>query len=68
VILTVLSKDFDKLRMGEYYGSSLRVLAGMLMASANHLLMAFLSLELLSISSYVLVGYFKVDGGGPRRR
>ena len=48
--------------MGEYYGLLLSaVLGAMLMASSNHLLMAFMSLELLSIASYVLVGYFKGD-------
>ncbi len=62
VLLSYLSRDFQGMRMGEYYGILLAaVLGGMLMASANHLLMAFLSLELLSISSYVLVGYLKMD-------
>ncbi len=62
ILLTYLSREFEELRMGEYYGILLAaVLGAMLMASANHLLMAFLSLELLSVSSYILVGYLKLD-------
>ncbi len=62
VILSYLSKELEDVRMGEYYGLLLSaVLGGMLMAGSNHLLMAFMSLELLSIASYVLVGYMKMQ-------
>ncbi len=62
VFLSYLSKELEDVRMGEYYGLLLSaVLGGMLMAGSNHLLMAFMSLELLSIASYVLVGYMKMQ-------
>lgn len=60
ILLSYLSKELDGKRMGEYYAILLlSILGGMLMASSNHLLMAFMSLELLSISSYILVGFHK---------
>jgi NADH-quinone oxidoreductase subunit N len=47
---------------GEYYGLVLSGTLGMiLMASANELLTAYISLELLSFSSYVLVAYAKTN-------
>ncbi|HEX2324944.1 MAG TPA: NADH-quinone oxidoreductase subunit N, partial [Chloroflexota bacterium] len=47
---------------GEFYGLVLAGTLGMvLMASANELLTAYLSLELLSFSSYVLVAYAKTN-------
>ena len=47
---------------GEYYGLVLSGTLGMvLMASANELLTAYISLELLSFSSYVLVSYAKTN-------
>ena len=65
ILLSYLSGSLRETRMGEYYGILLAaVLGGMLMASANHLIMAFLALELLSISSYILVGYLKTDPKG----
>lgn len=60
VLLSYVSKELEKVRMGEYYSILLAtILGGMLMASANHILMAFMALELLSLGSYVLVGYHK---------
>lgn len=60
VLLSYLAKEFDNVRMGEYYAILLTtVFAGMLMASSTHFLMIILSLELLSICSYVLVGFHK---------
>lgn len=45
---------------GEYYTLLLFSIAGMmLMASANDLIMVFLSLELLSIPLYILAGFFR---------
>jgi NADH-quinone oxidoreductase subunit N len=45
---------------GEYYGLVLFATAGMmLMASAGDLIVVFLSLELMSLSLYVLAGLFK---------
>ena len=47
---------------GEYYGLVLGGTLGMvLMAEANELLTAYISLELLSFSSYVLVSYAKTN-------
>ena len=47
---------------GEYYGLVLAGTLGMMfMASANELLTAYISLELLSFSSYVLVSYAKTN-------
>jgi NADH-quinone oxidoreductase subunit N len=47
---------------GEYYGLLIAGTLGMvLMAQANELLTAYISLELLSFSSYVLVSYAKTN-------
>ena len=60
LLISMVSKELENLRLGEYYALLLAAtLGGILMASSNHLLMAFMSLELLSLSSYVLVGYHK---------
>ena len=51
--------------MGEYYFILLAsVFGGMLMASSTHFLMLFLSLEILSVCSYILVGYVRNDRRG----
>jgi NADH-quinone oxidoreductase subunit N len=62
VFLIILSSmDYKKLSSnfaGEYYAFLLLVGAGiMFLASANNLLMIFLSLEYVSITSYILVGF-----------
>ncbi|MEE3200290.1 MAG: NADH-quinone oxidoreductase subunit N [Planctomycetota bacterium] len=65
ILLSYLSSQFDGRRMGEYYGILLAgVLGAILMASSTHFLMIFMALELLSISSYVLVGYIRRDHRG----
>ncbi|MBI4605516.1 MAG: NADH-quinone oxidoreductase subunit N, partial [Planctomycetes bacterium] len=65
IVLSFLSKQLDGRRMGEYYSILLSsVFGGMLMASSTHFLMLFLSLEILSVSSYVLVGYIRSDRKG----
>jgi NADH-quinone oxidoreductase subunit N len=65
ILLSYLSKELEGKRMGEYYSILLlAIVAGMLMASSNHLLMAFMSLELLSMCSYVLVGFHKKSKAG----
>lgn len=47
-------------RLGEYYALLLSLTLGMfLMSGATNLLMMYLSLELTSISSYILAGYTK---------
>lgn len=65
VILSYLSKQLEGRRMGEYYFILLASLFGaMLMAASTHFLMFFLSLEILSVCSYILVGYIRSDRRG----
>lgn len=65
ILLSFLSKQLQGRRMGEYYFVLLAsVFGGMLMASATHFLMLFLSLEILSVCSYFLVGYIRTDRRG----
>ncbi|MBI9071669.1 MAG: NADH-quinone oxidoreductase subunit N [Melioribacteraceae bacterium] len=48
-------------RLGEYYALILGMLLGMmLMISASDLIMVYLSIELVSLSSYVLAGFTKL--------
>ena len=63
VILISLSyTPINKKYAGEYYGLFLfMAFALTLMASANNLLMIFLSIEFVSILSYILVGFLKKD-------
>ena len=62
ILISYTSLQLDGRRMGEFYGILLAsVLGAMLMASSTHFLMLFMSLELLSICSYVLVGYVRRD-------
>ena len=58
VVLMVMSSDeqTNTLR-GEYLGLLLFITVGlMLMAEASHLLMAYVAMELVSLSAYILVG------------
>ncbi len=65
IFLSYVSNQFEGRRMGEYYGILLSaVLGAILLASATHFLMIFMALELLSISSYILVGYIRRDHRG----
>jgi len=63
LVISLLSAHYIQKRTysgGEYY--SLLLIAGVgmtLMASARELLTAYISLELLSFTLYILVGYFK---------
>ncbi|MCK5176405.1 MAG: NADH-quinone oxidoreductase subunit NuoN, partial [Candidatus Aenigmarchaeota archaeon] len=60
-----LSKDYVKSfgkSMGEFYFLILTAsLGGMLLCGANDLIMVFIALETLSISSFALCGYTKAD-------
>lgn len=64
VIMTVFSREFDeqKHRMGDYYvllfGS---VLGALLLSSATDLIVLYLSLEFLSLLSYILAGFHRND-------
>jgi NADH-quinone oxidoreductase subunit N len=58
VWMSIGSSEIRRANQGEYYGILLASALGMLfMASANNLLMAYLSLEFVSLTSYVLSGY-----------
>ncbi len=58
VLMAQSSADVEPQWTAEYLGLLLAVGVGlMLMAEANHLLMAYLSMELVSLGSYVLVGF-----------
>ncbi|MFN3385877.1 MAG: NADH-quinone oxidoreductase subunit N [Candidatus Thermochlorobacter sp.] len=66
ILAVLISMDSEELNepksrsMGEYYAILVAMVLGMfLMASATDMLMMFLSLELVSISSYILTGYLK---------
>jgi len=66
VLAILISMDSEELNkpetrsLGEYYAILIAMVLGMfLMASATDLLMMYLSLELVSISSYILTGYLK---------
>jgi len=62
ILLVMFSRDFGSRRMGEFYALLIAVVGGLfLMAVSTHLLMLYLSLELVSYVSYVLVGYVKED-------
>ncbi|HYK88570.1 MAG TPA: NADH-quinone oxidoreductase subunit N [Acidobacteriota bacterium] len=56
------SREFSKSHLGEFYALLLGVtLAMMLLASAVDMLMLFLSLEMVSVTSYIMVGYLRND-------
>ncbi len=56
------SREFEKRDLGEFYVLLLGVTLGMmLLASSVDMLMLFLSLEMVSLSSYIMVGYLRND-------
>lgn len=56
------SRELTERRLGEYYMLILVGAIGMCMlASANTLLMVYLSIETMSLTSYLLVGFLKYD-------
>lgn len=61
MLVMVMSSDYVRRNLehpGEYYGILLfAILASMLMVSASELLTAYIAIELLSFSMYVLVAY-----------
>ena len=63
IVVTIFglqSPDIDEERIGEFYAILLSVVLGaFLMVSATNLLMMYLSLELVSLPSFVLAGYQK---------
>jgi NADH-quinone oxidoreductase subunit N len=62
VVIASQGKDFPPARIGEFYALLMAIVLGMfLMASATDLLMVYLSIELVSMVSYVLAGFRKGD-------
>jgi NADH-quinone oxidoreductase subunit N len=62
VWMSLGSKEVHRTYQGEYYGILLSSALGMyFMASASNLLMAYLSLEFVSLTSYVLTGSLRHD-------
>jgi len=60
--MSMSSTEIKRINQGEYYGLLLSSTLGMyFMASASNLLMAYLSLEFVSLTSYVLTGYLRHD-------
>lgn len=60
IAISYKTKELQSYRFGEYYGLILTMLLGMfLLASSIDLIMIYLSLELVSITSYILAGYLK---------
>jgi len=54
------AREFKKVHLGEFYALLLGITLGMLLlASAADLLMLYLSLEMVSIGSYIMVGYLR---------
>jgi len=62
VLIAAPGKDFPAQRLGTFYALLLAVVLGMfLMASATDLLMAYIAIELVSMTSYALAGFKKGD-------
>jgi len=62
VIITSGSQEIARERIGEFFALLLAITLGMfLMASATNLLMIYMGVELVSMVSYVLVGYRRGD-------
>src|SRR5512138_2397907 len=62
VVIAAQGKDFPDARVGEFYALLVAIVLGMfMMASATDLLMVYLSIEFVSMVSYVLAGFRKGD-------
>ena len=60
VWMSLGSKEIQRTYQGEYYGLLLSSALGLyFMATAANLLMAYLSLEFVSLTSYILTGYMR---------
>ena len=58
ILFSIRSVELDPATKGEYYALLVAVTLGMyLMASSTHLLMIYLSLEMVSLTSYILAGF-----------
>ncbi len=62
LIFSIFFKGFDRDGIGEYYAVILSATLGIFfLVSTDHLLLLYLALEMLSITSYVLAGFLKKD-------
>jgi len=62
VAIAAQGKDFPSERIGQFYALLMAIVLGLfLMASASDLLMMYMSIELVSMVSYVLAGFRKGD-------
>jgi NADH-quinone oxidoreductase subunit N len=62
VIIAAQGRDFPPQRIGQFFALLMAIVLGMfMMASATDLLMVYLSIELVSMVSYVLAGFRKGD-------
>jgi NADH-quinone oxidoreductase subunit N len=62
VLVTALGSELAPARRGEFYALLAAIVLGMfLMASATDLLMMYLAIELVSMTSYVLAGFRRAD-------
>lgn len=60
IVLAAMSRDIEGRPMGEFFAIMLSAVLGMfLMVESVDLLMIFIAIELLSIPSYILVGWIK---------
>ena len=58
ILFSLRSEELDERLKGEYYALLLAITLGMfLMASSTNLLMIFISLEMVSLTSYILAGF-----------
>ena len=58
ILFSLRSEELDEKLKGEYYALLLAITLGMfLMASATNLLMIFIALETVSLTSYILAGF-----------
>lgn len=63
ILMTMFSREVFALRKSEYYAILLSVCVGMCLVSASQdMLMIYLSLELMSLGSYILVGFARKVG------
>jgi NADH-quinone oxidoreductase subunit N len=62
VLLSVPSRELQSIHQGEFFALLIAVTVSMMwMANSVNLLMIFLSLEMVSVTSYIMVGYLRGD-------
>nr|BAL57982.1 NADH dehydrogenase I subunit N [uncultured prokaryote] len=62
ILISMGSLEVERLKKSEYYSLILAVCLGMmLLSSATDLLMIYLSMEMVSLTSYILVGFLREE-------